>query len=122
MPDFVGYRKLILPEKYGSLDAAIFFPAAENNKKQTVSWLLPNTLDRMYESDQSDVIRIPKFLYKFFMSYMKRYKLRFSKSNVKPDIIEAIVFSHGLSGNIHMYSTLLSNLAMNRIVITVQHT
>jgi hypothetical protein len=32
VPDGVAYRRVTLPEKYGGLDAALFFPAADSKK------------------------------------------------------------------------------------------
>lgn len=63
----------------------------------------------------------PRFLAKFVTSYVQRYRLRFSKSEIKPNIKDIMVFSHGLGSDIHSYTTLLTTLALNRIIITVQH-
>jgi hypothetical protein len=124
IPDGVGYLKLSLPAPHNIAEACIFYPtqAVANEKKKLVDWLIPSFLEKMQANDKTPV-RVPFRVFKFVMAYTERYKLSFSDEKLADGIDEAIIFSHGVSANIHAYSSLLTRLvAGKRIVICIQHT
>lgn len=122
VPEGVGYVRFRVPAPHNIDDACIFYPTQPTQKKKVVDWLIPSFAEKMHGNDRSP-FRIPLFLLKLGTAYMKRYKLSFSDEQLRKGVDEAIIFSHGLTGNIHVYSSLLTRLVSDhRIVITVQHT
>jgi hypothetical protein len=128
VPNGVGYIKLTLPPRYNIAEACIFYPTKNDPKqpveaKKTVDWFIPNFVEKMAGSDKGP-FKVPLPIFQFVMRYMKRYKLVFSASNeISDEMNEAIIFSHGLTANIHAYTSLLTRLvAGHRMVISMQHT
>ena len=122
----VGYKKLVLP---GGPDVAVFYPTQERTKDVKYS-PSHNTWERF-----ADFIRLfaihkgktvfPKFVFKHSFSYLDHHKLGV---NNEANIVKSnkaypvVIFSHGLSANIHMYSVQMKEWASNGFVVfSVDH-
>lgn len=80
VPDGVGYKNFRLPEKYGNLEACLFYPCGEEVKngeetksvqkpKKKVAWLIPSFLEKMMGNDRSP-FKVPPWLFRLFTSFM----------------------------------------------------
>jgi len=130
-PYKVGYKKIELPD---SQNVAVFYPTNETTKDVKYSpssenWERFADVTRLF-SMMKKKSPMPKFIFKYTFHYLEHHYLGVNEDAtiIKLDNKDnnkgfpVIIFSHGLSANVNMYSIQLKEWASNGfIVFSVDH-
>jgi len=122
----VGYKGFTIP---GETSFGVYYPTTE--KTQDVQYSpCPNSNQRFadimkFSADFNGKKTLPEVMYKLSFDFLRHQYLGVNKDAKlipNPNKFPVIIFSHGLSANIHLYSLLLKEWASNGFIIfSVDH-
>lgn len=122
MPEYkekVGLRDNYAKRNNKELYYAEWFPVVQD--ENCINYQIPWNHTVEFNKMASYIgLKSPNLPFKFFTSYMRKYKIHLAKGN--PDKHRGVILlSHGRTGTPFMYSSILKNFARSWKILSPQH-